>query len=275
MLAPCSLDRGALPARCRRAERLAPDAGGRGRRDGGDQPPARDPGRACARSSAAATRSTRPSRRRPMLTVCRADRQRRRRRRVRDRLARRRAPRDERLGPLAGGARRAVRVERQARARSPFRARSGPGPISRSGSAGSASTLRSRPPPMLAERGVALQRRAWRTSGAQPSDAPWPRTGDRRGATASRARRDAAADRRRGPGRALRGRDRGCDRLGLLALRGRSRGAPLRMGRAAAAALPRRRGLRAAAERPGRGGADRARALRRSRARRCTRRSRR
>ena len=92
------------------------------------------------------------------------------------------------------------------------------------------------------------------------------RAGDRRALPPARARDDAAPHRDRRPRRVLRGGGRRRNRVVLLALRGRSRGAPLRVGRAAAARVPRRRGLRAAAERTGRGGADRARPLRRARA---------
>ena len=94
--------------------------------------------------------------------------------------------------------------------------------------------------------------------------------GDRRAVLAARARCDAPSSGRWRAGRVLLRAGRRGDRRGLLALRGRPRGARVRVGGAAATRLPRSCGLRAAAERAGRGCTPRARDLRGARARACT-----
>ncbi len=128
-------------------------------------------------------------------------------------------------------------------------------------SGSSASTRRSRPrwtSPSAASPAL----RGSPTSGPAPSGHPGRRR-ERGSATAcpSSARR-CGGSRRTGP-MPLCGRGRARDRLGLLALGGGSRRAPLGVGRAAALRLSRRGGLRAAAERAGRRGPARARPLRR------------
>ena len=82
------------------------------------------------------------------------------------------------------------------------------------------------------------------------SPTPFPAPPDRRAVRDPRPRGDARAPRRGRAGRVLRGIARRRDRRLLLALGGRPRGARVRMGRAPALRLPRRRGVRAAAQRP-------------------------
>ena len=197
----------------------------------------------------------------------RADRQRRRRRRVRARLGR--------TARCTGSTARAARPPSSAGGR---RTDDGPCSVTVPGAVrlwadlaarfGRFGLDAARRPARPTRRATArVHARGSPTSGRRAELAPVAGAGDAASATgcpSSRATlRRIAAD---GPDALYDGRGRGGDRGGLLALGGRSRRPSLRVGRAAPPRLPRRRGLRAAAERPGRGRAARARPLRRARA---------
>ena len=117
----------------------------------------------------------------------------------------------------------------------------------------------------LAETGVACTARIahkW----SQARLAPWRAPGLGERYSLPELASHAPSDRDERPCGPLRGRGRGGDRDGDLALGGRPPGSSLGVGRASASGLPRNRRLRAAAERPGSRGAAGARPLRRSRA---------
>ena len=255
--------RGAVPGGCRARKWLAPDAGGRGRRDDRDEPSARERGRARGVPRGWQRRRRRAGGRRRAHRG-RADRQRSRWRRVRHRLARRGAPRAERLRALAGPDRRAARR----RDRSSVGHRAGRRP--RLGRPRRA-VRPARPRPCArARRGARVtRRRLHRPHRAQVvarGRGPVPRARAGGAVHDPRPRRDAPTPCRRRAGRLLpRPRRRG-DRRSVLARGGRPRRAPLRVGRAAPLRLPRDRGLRAPAERAGGRSAPRSRALRRARA---------
>ena len=156
---------------------------------------------------------------------------------------------DERRAALGDGARRGAALGR-------------PGVRA---SVASGSTPRSVLRPTSHGRGPSA-RRASRTSGPGRR---WRRFRPRPWASATGCPSSPSTLRRiahRRAGRALRRRGRGRDRRGDVALRGRSPRSPVGVGRAASPPVPRGRGLRVAAERAGRCGAARARALRRARA---------
>ncbi len=118
----------------------------------------------------------------------------------------------------------------------------------------------------LAEAGLACTARISHKWAQADAGTP-SRAGTRRALSPARARCNAPPDRSRRSRGAVRGGDRGCHRTRLLALGGRSARPSLGVGRAAPAHVSRHRGVRAAAERTGRGRAPRARALRGARAR--------
>ena len=155
----------------------------------------------------------------PVPDGLRADRQRRRRRRVHARLARREAARTERLRPLAAA--HAGRVGRRVRARARARSRApcAPGPTSQR-----ASAARARPRARARHRPGRARRRSVRARGPSLAVAlehgrsPLAAAGRRAALHASRPRAHApAGSPRRGLDASLRGPGRGGDRGGHLA----------------------------------------------------------
>ena len=181
---PVELDLDALfqPGRAQH-ERLAAHAGGRGRRDGRDEPSSRD-ARGPSRARAGRERRRRRPRSRGRPDRRRADGQRGRRRRLRSRLGRtaRCTASTARAGRRPTWA--ARRLDRRAgRGRSPCPARCGSGPTSRSVSARSGSTPRSGRQRILRAAGVACSAAHRRQVGCGPLTHRWPAPATRRDAT--------------------------------------------------------------------------------------------